>query len=72
MNTQTEAPCLSVSPELFFSEAPKRVAEAKALCATCNDRPSCLSLALKAEAGESLANRFGIFGGMTPEERFAL
>jgi hypothetical protein len=27
---------------------------------------------MKAEAGEPLAYRFGIFGGKTPEERFAL
>lgn len=66
------APCLTVDPEIFFSEAPKKEAQAKALCATCPQQADCLSLALKAEAGEPASNRFGIYGGFTPRERFAL
>jgi WhiB family redox-sensing transcriptional regulator len=64
-------PCASLpldeADKLFFSEASeKRIAQAKALCATCPMIQACLDHAIKSEC------EFGIFGGLTPEERKAL
>ncbi|MFE0765325.1 WhiB family transcriptional regulator [Streptomyces smyrnaeus] len=65
-----QAACLStpahpVDPELFFPEPDEldRIRAAKALCAQCPVRQTCLDAAL--EAGD----RDGIRGGMTEEER---
>lgn len=64
------AACLStphrrVDPELFFPEPDEmeRIREAKALCAQCPVRKTCLDAAL--ENGDNI----GIRGGMTEEER---
>jgi len=69
-----EAACNGLDPELFFSsddivnrqERLEREAEAKAVCTRCSVRNECLSYAL--EAGE----RYGIWGGLSPQERRAL
>jgi len=57
---------LKESDTLFFSESPKRIAKAKAICATCPAISKCLDYALENEI------EFGIFGGTTPQERKAL
>ena len=66
----TTLPCASLtlaeSDKLFFSESPKRIAEAKALCAQCPATQRCLQYALDTEV------EFGIFGGTTPQERKGL
>lgn len=64
-------PCATLSPKesdkLFFSEdSAKRQAQAKALCATCPMTQACLEIALSNDL------EFGIFGGLTPQERKAL
>ncbi|MGY1435440.1 WhiB family transcriptional regulator [Streptomyces reniochalinae] len=65
-----QAACLStttnpVDPEIFFPEPDEmdRIHAAKALCAQCPVRRTCLDAAM--EAGD----REGIRGGMTEEER---
>jgi hypothetical protein len=62
--------CAAVTPELFFSEpgdlATVRVA--KEICAACPVRVACLTSALAAE-GTGWGGRYGIWGGLTPEER---
>ena len=51
--------------KLFFSEeSAKRIAKAKAICATCPMTAACLEIGMEME--------FGIFGGLTPAERKAL
>lgn len=61
-------PCAELSikesDNLFFSELPSKVAKAKAMCATCPMTEACLKLGMEME--------FGIFGGLTPQERKAL
>jgi WhiB family redox-sensing transcriptional regulator len=67
------AACKGIDPELFFSsdELPnkqdriEREASAKAICARCSVRSECLSYAIA--AGE----RYGIWGGLNPQERRA-
>jgi WhiB family redox-sensing transcriptional regulator len=59
--------CRQTDPELFFPVAAKESAErqieaAKAVCAPCAVRASCLSYALEAKAE-------GIWGGTTQQER---
>ena len=69
-----EAACRGLDPELFFSsdeivnrqERLEREAEAKAVCNRCSVRRDCLSYAVS--AGE----RYGIWGGLNPQERRAL
>lgn len=68
MDTYTP-PCallsLKESERLFFSEeSAKRIAKAKAICATCEIVQECLERGMDCE--------FGIFGGLTPAERKAL
>lgn len=67
---QNEAVCQSteyhrVDPETFFPEPDEmdRIRAAKALCAQCPVRQTCLDAAL--ETGDT----FGIRGGLTEEER---
>ncbi|MBO0729111.1 MAG: WhiB family transcriptional regulator [Acidimicrobiaceae bacterium] len=62
------AACRGADPTLFFPETDKpehrgQIAAAKAICAHCPVRDSCLEYAL--ETRES----FGIFGGLTSSER---
>ncbi|MFF5980887.1 WhiB family transcriptional regulator [Streptomyces olindensis] len=62
------AACTGYSLDLFFSEADLKVREAKQVCARCPVRGECLTEGLRAED----ASRYGIYGGLTPEERTEL
>ncbi len=50
-------PCHSADPELFFSEQPAVIAQAKALCGSCPMKAKCLQGAL------SRAEPVGVWGG---------
>ena len=50
-------PCHTADPELFFSEQPAVIAQAKALCGSCPMRDKCLQGAL------SRAEPCGVWGG---------
>ncbi len=50
-------PCHSADPELFFDDAPARVALAKSLCGGCAMRTACLEGALSRE------EPCGVWGG---------
>lgn len=71
LTADISVPC-ETDPDLFFSEAPRAVAAAKTLCAGCGHTETCANLAMTAERGENKSNRFGIFGGLTPDERWAI
>ncbi|GAA1205088.1 WhiB family transcriptional regulator [Prauserella alba] len=63
-----DAACRDEDPELFFpvsdmGPGSQQAAQAKAVCARCPVRDRCLSYAL--DGGLD----FGIFGGLTQEER---
>lgn len=70
LSLDVAVPCAALSiaesDKLFFSESPKRIAKAKALCAECPMQAKCLQFAIE----ESI--EFGIFGGLTPSERKSL
>ena len=55
-------PC-TTQPDLWFSEDRRNINHAKKVCGDCPVRLECLRLAL--DGNEA----FGIFGGLTPEER---
>jgi WhiB family transcriptional regulator, redox-sensing transcriptional regulator len=50
-------PCCNVDPELFFSEVPRDVDEAKSLCSQCPAKRPCLAGALERQ------EPWGIWGG---------
>jgi WhiB family redox-sensing transcriptional regulator len=63
---QDRAACRLIPVELFFPPAEQEADDAKAVCAVCEVRQPCLEFAIA--AGE----RFGVWGGLTPQERRSL
>lgn len=65
------AACAGMDTELFFPGSGRSTDRNAALrvCGECPVRSDCLELALKIEGAVRHAVRFGIFGGMTPEQR---
>lgn len=57
---------IPTAEKLFFSESATKQAKAKALCDICTERASCLQMALDNNI------EYGIFGGMTANERKAM
>lgn len=60
---QLQANCNETNTELFFSKLESKVAKAKALCGSCAVADKCLQFALDTQI------EFGIFGGVTADER---
>ena len=60
---QEEAACKKLPLEMFFPPAEQEADAAKAICSGCTVKEPCLEAALT--AGE----RFGIWGGLTSDER---
>lgn len=58
-----DALCAETDPEVFFPEKGGSTEPAKAICAQCDVRETCLTWAL--ERGE----RFGVWGGQSERER---
>jgi WhiB family redox-sensing transcriptional regulator len=48
------------------------VAQAKAICTQCPSRTECLEWAMDKEAGATPSGRYGIYGGLTSDERWRL
>ena len=71
-----EAACSSmpeaVSDRVFFSTDPRDRQYAVSVCAGCPVREACLRMALDAERGTGVYERHGVFGGLTPIERFRM
>ena len=60
---QADAACRTIPVELFFPLIEQESDDAKTVCMACTVREPCLEFAI--EAGE----RFGVWGGLTPQER---
>ena len=58
--------CRQESVEVFFPPAEQEADDAKAVCAMCEVRQPCLEFAIAA------SERFGIWGGLTSQERRSL
>jgi WhiB family redox-sensing transcriptional regulator len=73
-----EAECTLYDPELFFPisyVSPKGLAQiedAKQVCAECPVLAACRAYILDGEGGIDVSRRAGIYGGLTPKERFAV
>lgn len=66
--------CKGIEPEVFFPERGDRLtaALAREICGQCPVAAACLADALASEGSAGHANRFGIRGGKSPEERHAI
>ncbi|MET9416108.1 WhiB family transcriptional regulator [Streptomyces klenkii] len=66
--------CVAVEPELFFPARGDHATAnlAREICARCPVIEACLADALKMEGGRSHSNRFGIRGGLSPNQRYQL
>lgn len=67
-------PACASEPDTWFPEpgAETTARRAKAVCATCPLREACLDLAMEAEGGSNGTWRHGVYGGLTPGDRYAL
>lgn len=63
---QAQALCAQTDPEVFFPEKGIPTREAKRVCASCPVQEECLEYALKND------ERFGVWGGLSLNERRAL
>lgn len=72
------APCLETDPELSFPSGKGKFelayAAAKRDCDRCPLvlREECLEVAMRTEGRASASSRYGVFGGLDPDERAAL
>ena len=53
----TDVPCRSYDPEVFFAESPEDVEYAKSLCGTCPLRAACL------DGAKERREPWGVWGG---------
>ena len=69
-----EAACSSmpeaVADRVFFSTDPRDRRYAVGVCGGCPVREACLRMALDAERGAGVYELHGVFGWLTPIERF--
>ena len=71
----TAIPCRDFDrhhPDQWFAESPQGHAEAARLCAGCPIAEQCLAVAMRAERGLGPYSRYGVFGGLTPDQRARL
>lgn len=66
--------CAQIEPELFFPEPGDHhsVRIARGICQRCPIAATCLAAALEYEGAAGHSSRFGVWGGKTPNERYAL
>lgn len=64
---QDDALCAEIGDELFFPPKGGSYKEGKAVCGKCDVRDQCLAYIMKLETG--IDNRFGLYGGLSPNER---
>lgn len=55
-----------VATETFFASHPNQVERAQRFCASCPVAQECLNLAMSNERDYA---RYGIYGGLTPDQR---
>ena len=71
---QEKASCRGVPTEIFFPDNPggqdSVYNKAREFCRQCEVTTQCLAYALEHETGQRC--RYGVFGGLSPRERYAL
>lgn len=58
--------CKGIGDAIFFADDPT---EAQAICATCPMIEKCRDKTMSIEKGTPREYRFGVFGGLTPDQR---
>ncbi|MFF8289772.1 WhiB family transcriptional regulator [Streptomyces sp. NPDC016309] len=58
--------CAQTGADFFFPDPGSSTREAKRLCGACEGREACLEYALTHD------ERFGVWGGLSEKERYAL
>ncbi|MEX3101201.1 MULTISPECIES: WhiB family transcriptional regulator [unclassified Streptomyces] len=68
------AVCTAEDPEVFFPGPEDRLNTeyARQICMACPVREACLEDALQAEGGRSVRSRHGVYGGLSPKQRYNL
>jgi hypothetical protein len=66
------AACREYPAEFWHVEQGHSYSEAKTICHGCDIRRQCLNYAMKYEGDDCDDLRFGVWGGLTPEERETL
>lgn len=66
------AACANASPDIFFPSAGESLRPARIVCMRCTVKAECLAYALDAEGDTARASRFGIYAGLSPEQRAKL
>ena len=64
-----EAACRGVDTETFYGTSHASVARAKGICERCFAQADCLSIADAMERDLGPKMVYGVWGGLTPEER---
>lgn len=67
MSWRDDALCAETDPELFFLLGETSMRQAKSICRSCPVRNECLTEALESEMEGDY--RFGVYGGLDPDER---
>lgn len=63
---QKRGACFGYPVEIFHPEEPNEYRRAVKICERCVVKPRCLEFALELPAS---ADRFGVYGGLTPRQR---
>lgn len=71
MRFERTPPCTG-DPGAFFPPPGQKPTAAIEMCGWCFMRESCLQEALEVERGWPRFLRSGVYGGLTPEQRWAL
>lgn len=69
LDWHTESACVGSDPSLWFAETPAEANRARAICRECPVRLKCLDWIMRQE--DAIA-RYGIYGGLTGQERVQL
>lgn len=69
---QDSAVCSQTNPEVFFPGLGMTYSDARTFCGSCIVRSNCLEKAMAEEGAAYSGDRHGMFGGLTPRERYTL
>jgi len=69
---QDSALCAQTDPEIFFPNKGGSYIPPREVCGACLVRSNCLEKAMTEEVTAHSSDRYGMFGGLTPRERYAL
>lgn len=72
MSWREEAACVGVAPRVFFPTEGQTYDAARSVCGRCPVSAECLDFALEVEARCGMAERHGMYGGITLSARYKM